>query len=67
MSDHQHHNQHTEEKSLDGIFYIVGLIAGLITGYVIEKSFIWIPIGGILGLLTAALFLKMLVKGREDN
>ena len=48
------------------MYYLVGLIAGMFTGGIIEKGFIWVPIGGVLGLLTAAFFLKVLVKGREQ-
>ena len=60
-------HQHNEEAiNYDKLYYIVGLLAGLFTGAVIEKGFTWVIIGGILGLLTAALFLNVLVKGRED-
>lgn len=59
-----HHKE--EQKSVDGYFYIIGLLAGLFTGAVINRGFIYIPIGGVLGLLSAALFLRALVKGHED-
>jgi hypothetical protein len=55
-----------EEKSYDSYFYIIALVCGLFVGAIIGKGFIYIPVGGVLGLLTAALFLKVLVKGRED-
>jgi hypothetical protein len=61
MSQH-----HEEEKNYDYIFYLVALISGMFVGAIIERGFIWIPVGGVLGLLTAALFLKLLVRGREE-
>ncbi|GAB2701170.1 hypothetical protein GCM10027037_27840 [Mucilaginibacter koreensis] len=58
--------EHKEDKSQDAIFYIVALVSGLFTGAIINHGFVWIPVGGILGLLTAALFIKLLVRGREE-
>jgi len=60
----QHRNE--EEKSYDYLYYLVALVCGMFTGGIIDKGFIWIPIGGVVGLLTAAFFLKVLVKGREE-
>ncbi len=60
----KHH--HEEEKNYDALYYLVALVSGLFVGAIIDKGFIWIPIGGVLGLLTAAFFLKVLVKGREE-
>ena len=60
----KHH--HKEEENLDFVYYLVGLICGLFTGAIIDVGFIWIPIGGALGLLTAAFFLNIMVKGREE-
>jgi hypothetical protein len=60
-------HQHTEEeRSYDYLYYVVGLVAGMFTGAVIEKGFYWVVAGGVLGLLSAAFFLNVLVKGRED-
>ncbi|WPU94942.1 hypothetical protein SNE25_05330 [Mucilaginibacter sabulilitoris] len=61
----KHHEE--EEKSLDFIFYLVGLVSGLFVGAIIDVGFIWIPIGGVLGLLTAAFFVTVLVKGRGEK
>jgi hypothetical protein len=62
--DMKHH--HEEEKSYDYIYYVVALVSGLFIGAIIDKGFTWIPVGGVLGLLTAAFYLNVLVKGRED-
>ncbi|QJD94906.1 hypothetical protein HH214_02925 [Mucilaginibacter robiniae] len=59
-----HHRE--EQKSVDSYYYLIALLAGLFTGAIINRGFIYIPIGGVLGLLSAALFLKALVKGHED-
>jgi hypothetical protein len=56
-----------EEKSLDFVFYLVGLVSGLFIGAIIEKGFTWIAIGGVLGLLTAGFFVTVLVKGRGEK
>ncbi|MBK0380151.1 hypothetical protein [Mucilaginibacter segetis] len=60
-------NHHEEEKSYDYIYYLVALVCGLFTGGIVDKGFIWIPVGGVLGLLTAAFFLNVLVKGRGEK
>lgn len=59
------HNTPTE-KSYDYLYYVIGLVFGLLTGAIIEKGFVWVPVGGVVGLLTAAFFLNVLVKGREE-
>ncbi len=60
------HHHKEEEKKYDYMYYLVALVCGLITGAILEVGFIWIPVGGVLGLLTAAFFLNVLVKGREE-
>ena len=60
----QHH--HEEETNLDYIFYVVAVLSGMFVGAIIERGFIWVPIGGVFGLLTAAIFIKFLVRGREN-
>ena len=58
------HNEN-EEESYDYLYYVVGLLSGLFTGAILESSFIWVPILGLVGLLFAAFFVKLLVQGRE--
>jgi hypothetical protein len=60
------HHHEEEERSYDYIYYLVALVCGLFVGAIIDVGFVWIPVGGFLGLLTAAFFLNVLVKGRED-
>lgn len=64
---HEHHVQEEKRESLDFIYYIVGLLSGLFVGFVIDMGFTWIPVGGILGLLSAAFYLNILVKDRRSN
>jgi hypothetical protein len=61
-----YHNEE-EKKNYDYLYYVVGLLTGLFIGAIIDKGFTWIFVGGVLGLLTAALFLQVLVKGREQS
>jgi hypothetical protein len=61
----KHHKE--EEKSLDFIYYLVALVSGLFVGAIIDKGFTWIFVGGVLGLLSAGLFLNVLVKGRGEK
>jgi hypothetical protein len=60
---------HEEEVGIrdEGIYYLVGLLSGLFVGVILESSFIWIPILGIVGLLFTAFFLAIFVRGRGDK
>ncbi|WP_158825753.1 hypothetical protein [Mucilaginibacter lacusdianchii] len=62
MSHHQE-----EDKSYDSYFYIIGLLAGLFVGAIVNQGFVWIPVGAVLGLLTAVLFIKLAVRGRGQS
>ena len=59
-------HQTTTDRSYDYLYYLVGLITGVFVGTIIEKGPIWILVAGVLGLLSAAFFLNVLVKGRGD-
>jgi len=60
----KHHDK--KEENLDYVYYLVGLLSGLFVGFIIDRGFTWIPVGGVLGLLTAAFFLNVLAKTSED-
>lgn len=60
----EHH--HAEKKEGFDLYYLVGIIAGIITGAVIHCNLTFIVVGAIMGLLFTAFFLSLLVKGRED-
>jgi len=60
-----HHHQ-KEEKNYDYVYYLVALLCGMFVGVILESSFIWIPVLGIVGLLFAGFFLNVFVRGREN-
>ena len=62
----QHEQETQEEKSYEFLYYIFGLVTGVFTGAILDVGMIWALVGGVLGLLSAALFLKVFVKGREE-
>ncbi len=64
---HHHEEEKKEEINFNALYYLVGLISGLFTGAILNVGYIWIFVGGVLGLLTAALFLSVLVRGREQR
>ncbi|RWY52419.1 hypothetical protein [Mucilaginibacter gilvus] len=59
-------SHHEEEKNFDYVYYLVALLSGAFVGAIVDRGFIWIPVGAILGLLSAGLFIKVLVSGREE-
>jgi len=62
-----HHEEKKEEVNFNALYYLVGMISGLFVGAIIDKGYTWIFVGGVLGLLTAALFLSVFVRGREQR
>ena len=48
------------------ILYILALITGILTAWVITGSLLWIIIGAVLGLLLAGFFINVFIKGREE-
>jgi hypothetical protein len=60
------HHHKEEDKSYDYVYYLVGLVCGLFTGAVIGVGFVWIPVGGVMGLLTAAFFVNVLARSSGE-
>jgi hypothetical protein len=60
----KHHT--TEEKNYDYLYYLVAIVTGIFVGAIIEQGFVYVIVGAVLGLLSAAFFLNVLVKGRGD-
>ncbi|MDB5001782.1 MAG: hypothetical protein JWQ34_7 [Mucilaginibacter sp.] len=60
------HHPKAEKENLNYIYYLVGILSGLFTGAIINVSFVWILVGGILGFLTAAFFVNVLAKSSEE-
>ncbi len=65
MADH--HEEKKEEINFNALYYLVGMVSGMFVGAIIDKGYTWIFVGGVLGLLTAALFLSVFVRGREQR
>ena len=51
--------------SFDWVYYVLGLIFGILTAVVITGSFGWAILGGIIGFIFGAVFLNGIVKGRK--
>ena len=64
---HQHAEQEEEAVNFNGLYYLVGLLTGLFIGVVIDISITWTLSSGVVGLLFAALFLQVFVRGREQR
>ena len=61
-------NQETEEvKSFDNLYYIIGLLAGMITGYIVKGTFLWILIGAVLGLLSTLFYVNKVAPRDSQN
>jgi hypothetical protein len=62
-----HHQEEKKEFNVTNLYYLVGLVFGLMTGAVLEVGVKWIIVGGVLGLLTALLFVTVFVRGRGQD
>ncbi|WP_036678173.1 hypothetical protein [Daejeonella oryzae] len=58
-------NHDTTEKANYSIMYILAVICGVLTAWVLTGSILYILLGAILGLLTAGFFKNVLMKNRE--
>ena len=65
MAHHQEEGK--KEINVNSLYYLVGVVFGLLTGAVLEVGVKWIIVGGVLGLLTATLFVAVFVRGREQR
>jgi len=52
-------------NSFDWVYYILGIIAGMLFVGAITLHLGWILLGGIIGFIVGAIFLNGIVKGRE--
>jgi hypothetical protein len=62
-----HHPEKSEEINYNSLYYLVGLLTGLFIGVVIDCGIGYIVSLGIVGLLFAALFINVFVRGREQR
>ncbi|MBC7746187.1 MAG: hypothetical protein H7096_13910 [Flavobacterium sp.] len=47
-------------------FYILAVIFGVLTAWIVTGSILYMLLGAFLGLLTAAFFVNVLVRKREN-
>ena len=57
-------NHNTAEVNYS-LYYILAMICGVLTAWVISDSILWSLLGAVLGFLLAAFFVNALVKDRE--
>ena len=57
--------QENSNNNFNWLYYALGLFFGVLTGAIITQNYIFSLLGGVLGLLTAGLFLNAIVKGRK--
>ena len=57
--------QENSNNNFNWLYYLLGLVSGVVTAVIITESYIFALLGAVLGLLTAGLFLNVLVKGRK--
>ena len=53
------------KNSFEWVWYVVGLLAGMLAVIAVTTSFGYVLLGGIIGLIIAGLFLNNIVKGRK--
>ena len=51
-------------NSFDWVYYVLGLVCGIVTTLAITTNFFWALFGGILGFIFGAVFLNGIVKDR---
>ena len=57
-------NKEESTESFDWVYYVLGIVAGILTAASITGSILYSLLGGIIGLIISALFLNKVVKGR---
>lgn len=58
-------NREESTQSFDWVYYILGIVAGMLVAASATGSFLSTILGGIIGLIISALFLNKIVKGRS--
>jgi hypothetical protein len=58
-------NTEENKNSFEWVWYIIGLLTGMVSILSVTTNFGWVVLGGILGLIFAGVFLNKIVKGRE--
>lgn len=54
------------DKQDYGIYFLLAVICGIATAWVVTGSITWILVGAVLGLLTAGFFVNVIVKKKRE-
>jgi hypothetical protein len=54
-----------EAGQSNSLYYILALIFGILTGYVVTSSIAWALLGALAGLIFALFYVNVLVEKRE--
>lgn len=63
----KHIEEPSNEKNINGYFYLLGAVFGGLTGGYIQESFLGTLIGVVVGVALAGFFVGSLLKGREHD
>lgn len=63
----KHIEEPSNEKNINGYFYLLGAVFGGLTGGYIQESFLGAVIGIVVGVVLAGFFVGILLKGREHD
>lgn len=55
-----------DKKTNYSIYYLLGLIGGILTALAYDHAVISLVLGAVLGLLFTAFYVNVLVEGREE-
>jgi hypothetical protein len=58
-------NTNENKNSFEWVWWILGLVTGMLAVLSVTTSFGWVLLGGILGLIFGGVFLNSIVKGRH--
>ena len=54
------------KENQDGLYFILAAICGVLTGWIVTESILYAFLGAILGLLSAGLYVNVLVKQKRN-
>lgn len=59
-------NNQPKTETNYSIMYLLAVITGILTAWVVTASFLWMFIGAVLGLLSAGFFVNRVMKDGEE-
>lgn len=55
------------KENFNSYYYVLAMIAGILTAWVVAGTIGYMILGAVFGLLTAGLYLKVFVEKNEEN